>query len=152
MAPFEALHFFEDLVSIISGMVCWTPAVTSLYDFSSLFFRSSFPPLGVFSGVPTELLVSVAPPSDSAPISEPIVVFSSFDFEASFVGGTFLFLAGFSEGDEEWEAISISSFSGSFGGAVFFPRAPSKGSSSPESVPSNVQVLTLWLLRLVCFS
>ena len=87
MAPFEAFPFFEDLVSIISVMVCWTLAVTSLYDFSSLFFRSGFLPLGVFSGDPTELLVSVAPPSESAPVSEPKVVFSSSDFKDSFAGG-----------------------------------------------------------------
>ena len=62
VAPFGALPFFEDLVSIMSGMVCWIPAVTSLYDFSSLYFQSGFLPLGVLSGVPTELLVSVAPP------------------------------------------------------------------------------------------
>ena len=101
MAPFGALPFFEDLVSIMSGMVCWTPAVTSLYDFSSLFFRSGFLPLGVFSGVPTELLVSVAPPSDSAPVSEPMVIFSSSDFKASFASRAFLFLSGFSEEDVE---------------------------------------------------
>ena len=70
MAPFGALPFFEDLVSIMSGMVCWTPTVMSLYDFSSLFFHSGFLPLGFFSGVPTELLVSIAPSSDSAPGSE----------------------------------------------------------------------------------
>ena len=118
MAPFEALPFFEDLVSIISGMVCWTPAVTSLYDFSSLFFRSGFLPLGVFSGVSTELLVFVAPSSDSAPVSEPTVVLSSSNFKASFAGGTFLFLVGFFEGDEEWEASSMTSFSGSLAGAI----------------------------------
>ena len=127
MAPFEALPFFEDLVSIISGMVCWTPAVTSLYDFSSLFFQSGFLPLGVFSGVPTEQLVSVAPLSDSAPVSEPKVVISSSDFKAYFVGGAFLFLAGFSEGDEEWEASSMTSFSGSFAGATSWFKGSFEG-------------------------
>ena len=118
MAPFEALPFFEDLVSIISRMVCWTPAVTSLYDFSSLFFRSGFLPLGIFSGVPTELLVSVAPSSDSAPGSKPMVVCSSSDFEDSFAEGVLLSFAGFSEGDVDWEIISMNSFAGSFDVAV----------------------------------
>ena len=114
MAPFEAFPFFEDLVSIMSGMVCWTPAVTSLYDFSSLFFRSGFLPLGAFSGVPTELLVSMAPSSESAPGSEPMVVCSSSNLKYSFAEGTLLSLARFSEGGVDWEGISMVSLTGSF--------------------------------------
>ena len=98
MAPFIALPFFEDLVSIISEMVCWTPTVTSLYDSSSLFFLSGSLPLGVFSGVPTELLVSVAPSSESAPVSEPKEICSSFEFIGSFAGGVPLAGIRFSEG------------------------------------------------------
>ena len=118
MAPFEALPFLEDLVSIISEMVCWTPAVTSLYDFSSLFFRSGFLPLGAFSGVPTELLVSMAPSSETAPGSEPMMVCSSSDLKDYFAGGALLSLAGFSGGDVDWEGISMVSFTDSFGVAA----------------------------------
>ena len=92
--------------------------MTSLYDFSSLFFRSDFLPLGAFSGVPTELLVSVAPSSDLAPGSEPVVICSSSDFKGSFAERTLLSGTGFYEGDVDWEGISMVSFTSSFGVAA----------------------------------
>ena len=94
--------------------------MTSLYDISSLFLRSDFLPLGFLSGVPTELLVSVAPPSDSAPVPESTMVFSSSDFSASLAIGSLFFLAGFSKEPADCVAISIHSFSGSIGVLVSF--------------------------------
>ena len=80
-APLGALFSFtDDLVTIISGIFFWDPTITSRYDLSSLFFLLVFRPLPALSGVPTELLVSMASSSESAPDSVPREMCSLSDF------------------------------------------------------------------------
>ena len=83
-APLGALlAFTDDLVTIMSGIVFWDPTITSWYDLSSLFFLLVFRPLPALSGVPTELLVSMASSSVSAPDSVPKEMCSLSDFSWS---------------------------------------------------------------------